>query len=75
MICEVILMEFHYEIGDEKLYAMVEKKAKELHTDVDELIWCYINCGLIDEGFNDDIFNKMHSNEYLSQVDEALGFK
>ena len=68
-------MEFHYEIGDEKLYAMVEKKAKELHTDVDELIWCYINRGLIDDGFGDDVLKEMHSKESLSQIDEALGFK
>lgn len=67
-------MEFHYEIEDKKLYARVEKKAKELHTTVDELIWCYINRGLIDDGFNEDIFNKMHSKEYLTQIDEALGF-
>lgn len=68
-------MNFHYEIEDKKLLGLVEKKALELQTTVDELIWCYVNRGLIDDAFNEDIFSKLHSKEYLLQVDDVLGLK
>ncbi|MDO5815493.1 MAG: hypothetical protein Q4Q18_07630 [Methanobrevibacter sp.] len=66
-------MKFHYKIKNQKLYEIVEKKAKELHTTIDELIWGYINRGLVDDAFDEDIFNKLHSKKYLSEIDEALG--
>ena len=68
-------MEFEYEIKNEKLNALVEKKAEELHTSVEDVIWSYINRGLVDDGFNDDIFNELHSKKYLFMIDEALGFE
>lgn len=65
-------MEFHHDIKNEKLKKMVEKKAKELHTSADDLIWGYINRGLVDDSFNEDIFKKLHSKKYLSKIEEVL---
>lgn len=41
---------------------------------VDELIWGYINRGLIDDNFDEEVFNKVHSEKFLKEVDNALGF-
>lgn len=66
-------MEFHYEIKNEKLKEMVEKKAKELGISVDRLVWGYVNRGLMDDNFGEDVFREVHSEEFLNEVNEALG--
>lgn len=66
-------MEFHFEIKDEKLRKLVEKKAEELGISVGELIWRYVNRGLMSDSINEDVFRKNHSEEFLREVDEALG--
>ena len=65
--------DFHYEIKNEKLKEMVEKKAKQLGMSDDQLIWGYVNRGLMDDNFDDDVFNEVHSEEFLREVNEALG--
>lgn len=40
---------------------------------IDELILGYINRGLMSDGLSDEVFNELHSNEYLSKVNETLG--
>ena len=65
--------DFHFEIKNEKLKEMVEKKAKQLGMSDDQLIWGYINRGLMDDNFDDDVFNEVHSEEFLREVNEALG--
>ena len=67
-------MEFHYEIKNKKLKKLVEKKAREVHRSPDELIWGYINRGLMDDSFKGEIFKHSHSKEFLRQVNEALNF-
>lgn len=52
---------------------MVEIKAKELGIDINELIWGYINRGLMSDGLNGDVFKELHSKEYLAKVNKALG--
>lgn len=66
-------MEFHYEIKNQKLKKMVENKAREVGMSADELIWCYINRGLMSDNLNDEVFNELHSEKYLKEVNEALG--
>jgi hypothetical protein len=65
-------MDFHYEIENEKLKKMVEKKAKEWGMSVDRLIWGYINRGLMDDNFDEETFRKLHSNKFITEVNEAL---
>lgn len=66
-------MDFHYEIKNEKLKKMVEKKANELGMSSDQLIWGYINRGLMDDNFGDEVFREVHSEKFLNEVNEALG--
>lgn len=66
-------MEYEYEIKNEKLKRMVEEKAEELGISVGQLIYNYINRGLLSDGLNDDVFWKLHSEEYLKKINEALG--
>lgn len=66
-------MNFHYVIKNEKLKKMVEKKANELGMSVDQLIWGYINRGLMDDNFDEETFEEVHSEKFLNEVNEALG--
>lgn len=66
-------MDFHYDIKDDKLRKMVEKKAEELGMSSDELIWGYINRGLMEDNFGEEKFREQHSEEFLNEVNQALG--
>ena len=55
-----------------KLKRLVEKKALELNMSVDDLIWGYINRGLLDDGLGSHVFEKMHSEKFLKQINDAL---
>lgn len=72
-VCDVSIMEFTYEIKNQKLKKMVEKKAKEMHMSIDELIWGYINRGLMADNLNEDVFEEVHSQKFLMEVNDALG--
>ena len=66
-------MDFNFEIKNQKLRKMVEEKASELNIPVEELIWGYINRGLMSDNLNEEVFNHSHSKEYLNEVNDALG--
>ena len=66
-------MEFQYEIKNKILKRMVEKKAKKLNISVNQLIWGYVNRGLMSDALNDDVFNKLHSKKFLKEINESLG--
>ena len=51
---------------------MLEKKASECHITLDELIWNYINRGLMGDSLNEDDFKKWHSEEFLKEVNDTL---
>ena len=68
-----MIVGFTYVINNEKLRTMLDKKAMEFHMSIDELGWGYINRGLADDSFNDEILNKLHSEKYLKQINDALG--
>ena len=65
-------MDFHYEIKNEKLKKMVENKAGEMHMDVNRLIWGYVNRGLMKDNLDEDLFNELHSEAFLKEVNDAL---
>lgn len=66
-------MDFHYEIKNKKLRELVEKKARETNRSVDEVIWGYINRGLMDDAIENEVFEHSHSKEFLNEVNDALG--
>ena len=66
-------MDFNFEIKNQKLRKMVEEKASELNIPVEELIWGYINRGLMSDNLNEEVFNHSHSKELLNEVNDALG--
>lgn len=65
-------MQLHYEVQNQKLKKMLLKKANELHISLETLIWNYINRGLMDDNINEDIFEEVHSESFLNEVNEAL---
>ncbi|MDO5860793.1 hypothetical protein [Methanobrevibacter sp.] len=65
-------MLFGYEIKNKKLKRMVENKADELNISVEQLISNYINRGLMSDGINEDVFWRLHSEEYLKQINDTL---
>lgn len=50
-----------YEIKNKKLKKMVEKRAKELNMSVDDLIWGYVNRGLMSDNISDEVFWDNHT--------------
>lgn len=66
------MMDFHYEIKNKKLKAMVEKKAKQLNMSPDELVWGYINRGLMFDELNEKTFRELHSEKFLKEINTAL---
>ena len=51
-------MDFSYEINNKKLQKMVEKQAQEYGMSVDELIWAYVNRGLLSDCINEGVSAK-----------------
>lgn len=72
-ICKGDSMTINHEVKDKRLKKMLEKKAQELNIPFDRLIWNYINRGLMGDNINEEMFEELHSEEYLKKVDEALG--
>ncbi len=66
-------MEVQYEIKNNKLKKLVEEKAKEEHTTVGNMIWRYVNRGLMSDGIGEDVMNHTHSKEFSREVNETLG--
>ena len=48
------------------------KKPNQLKIPVNQLISNYINRGLMIDGCNEDTFNELHCEEFLTEVNEAL---
>ena len=65
-------MDLEYEIKNEKLKKMVEKKAEELGISVGQLISNYINRELMSDAINEDVFWRLHSKEHLNHVNDTL---
>lgn len=63
-----------YEIKNKKLKKMVEKKAKELNMSVDDLIWGYVNRGLMSDNISDEVFWDNHTR-LIKEVNEKLGLE
>ncbi len=68
-------MIFDYEFENERLKMLTEKKAKELNISVDQVIWNYINRGLMEDNVDEGLFEEVHSKKYLTEVKRALGIE
>jgi hypothetical protein len=68
-------MNFNFEIRDERIKEMVEEQAKSLNISVDQLIWNYINRGLMGDSINEEALEELHSQEYLNEIEYALGLE
>ena len=73
--CDEIKIFEDYEIKNEKLKKMVEEKANKMDLPVKQLIWNYINRGLMEDTVTERMFKKCHDEEYIKEYNEALGFK
>jgi len=68
-------MNFNFEIRDERIKEMVEEQAKSLNISVDQLIWNYINRGLMGDSINEEALEELHSQEHLNEIEYALGLE
>ena len=66
-------MTFHYEIKNKRLKELVERKAEEFNTDVDDMIWCYVNRGLMSDTIDLDRLEEFHTEKRYKEINEALG--
>lgn len=51
---------------------MVESQAEKLGMTIDELIWGYVNRGLMSDNINEDTFRELHSEKYMSIINQSL---
>jgi EAL domain-containing protein (putative c-di-GMP-specific phosphodiesterase class I) len=65
-------MNLHYEIKNKQLKKLVEKQAQELGIPINQLILNYINRELMSDSLTEYTFEKLHSDEFLKIVDDAL---
>lgn len=65
-------MDVQYEIKNKKLKNLVENKANQLKMPINQLISNYINRGLMGDNCNENTFEKLHSEKFLNEVNEAL---
>lgn len=63
-----------YEIKNKKLKKMVEKRAKVLNMSVDDLIWGYVNRGLMSDNISDEVFWDNHTR-LIKEANEKLGLE
>ncbi len=65
------MKKINYQIKNRKLKKMVEKKAKELNMSVDDLIWGYVNRGLLSDNINEEVFWDNHTR-FIKEVNDKL---
>lgn len=52
----------------------MKKRAKELNMSVDDLIWGYVNRGLMSDNISDEVFWDNHTR-LIKEVNEKLGLE
>lgn len=52
----------------------LKKRAKELNMSVDDLIWGYVNRGLMSDNISDEVFWDNHTR-LIKEVNEKLGLE
>ena len=62
-----------HEVEDERLIELIQLKSEDSEKSVKDVIWMYINRGIFEDNFGDDILFKLHSDEYMDKVNKALG--
>ena len=62
-----------HEVEDERLIELIQLKSDDSEKSVKDVIWMYINRGIFEDEFGDDILFKLHSDEYMDKVNKALG--
>ena len=63
----------YHDVEDERLIELLQLKSDDSRKSVKDVIWMYINRGIFEDNFGDDILFKLHSDEYIDKVDKALG--
>ena len=66
-------MTLHYEIKDKKLKELVEKEAEKCNASVDEIIWRYVNRGLMGDYLHKDELELFYSQIDFKKIDRDLG--
>ena len=60
-------------VEDERLIELIQLKSDDSEKSVKDVIWMYINRGILEDSIGDDILFKLHSDEYMDKVNKALG--
>ena len=62
-----------HEVEDSRLLKLLQHKSKEMKMSLKDVIWMYINRGILEDRIGDDVLFELHSDEYMDKVDKALG--
>ena len=66
-------MTLYYEIKDKKLKELVEKEAEDCNSTVDEVIWRYVNRGLIGDYLHIHDLEPFHAQIDMTKINKDLG--
>ena len=64
-----------HEVRDDRLLKLLQDKSKESKKSVKDLIWMYINRGILMDRLGDDLMFKFHSEEHMDKLDKILGLE
>ena len=62
-----------HEVKDDRLLELLQNKSSEMKISLKDVMWMYINRGILEDSIGDDVLFELHSEEYMSKVNEALG--
>ena len=62
-----------HEVKDDRLLKLLQNKSVEMKISLKDVMWMYINRGILEDRIGDDVLFELHSDEYMDKVDEALG--
>ena len=62
-----------HEVRDDRLLELLQNKSSEMKISLKDVMWMYINRGILEDSIGDDVLFELHSEEYMSKVNEALG--
>ena len=62
-----------HDVDDDRLLKLLQDKSVEMEMSLKDVMWMYINRGILKDRLGDDLMFKFHSDEYMEKLDKILG--
>ena len=64
-----------HEVRDDRLLELLQNKSSEMKISLKDVMWMYINRGILMDRLGDDLMFKFHSEEHMDKLDKILGLE